>query len=66
MSPRFAGADTSRFGSCTDCGENVFGIPLEPPFILKDDEFYQMQKNEIALKQEVIAGKILPTYKHNV
>ena len=31
--------DTSRFSQCTDCGENVFGLPLEPPYILKDEEF---------------------------
>ena len=58
--------DTSRFSQCSDCGENVLSLPLEPPFILNDHEFEQMQRKELNMKQSVIAGKILPSYKHNV
>ena len=62
--------DTSRFSECSDCTiesvENVLGLPLEPPFILNDHEFEQMQRKELNMKQNVIAGKILPSYKHNV
>ena len=59
------GGETSRFSQCTNFGMNLVGQPLEPPFVLKDDEFEMMQQKEMDHKKKVIAGQILPNYKHN-
>jgi len=57
---------TSRLSQLNESKSDAFGIPLAPPYILNDDEFEKMQKEEIEIKKRVIAGKILPNYKHPV